>query len=193
MSPQTIDSIVTIILAVLGALGGGLVSARLTKTGVELNYKQMFEDAATRILKLTDTTEKLEENLRIQVEQTTEITRVSAEREKQTTVAIAALTAKFELVENQRIEQEKRHALEMNGLNARIAELNVKIVVLETENAGVKTELQAAMSKLAKTEHWVDLLQTRLNPPPLSAADSQAIQTLRDKPPASEPSSDITE
>lgn len=185
MTPELTNGIVTIILALISALGGGLVSARLTKTGVELNYKQLFEDATLKANRLSDKVDVQIDKLKEQTLQMARDAITAAEREAKNALALAALTAKFEMVESQRIEQEKRHAGDVATLNTKIATADAKIATLEVENATVKADLNAAMSKLAKTEQWVDLLQTRLNPPPLSEADTEAIQDLRDAPPAS--------
>jgi hypothetical protein len=180
MTPETIGIIIAaVITALITGPTAGLVSARLTKTALEDNYKNLFFDVSEQLIVLTKSTKATEAELREQtktvVQQAADLATVTAKAERDS----IAFNAKIDLMESQRVEQEKRHTATMDAVISKLA-------VLEAVNEKLERDLSATKDKLTKTEGWLDMVKDRLNPPPLPERDAKAIEALRDSAPTSD-------
>ena len=179
MSQEAIDIILAVLGIVVASLGGGAVSARMTKTTLETNYKELFVDATEQLVALANDNKNLNNQVTIQTalvtQQTIDITDL---KEKLVQEGIG-FNAKVDLIDSQREKQEERHTKEL-------AEVASQLAVLAKSNTELQEALQAAVEKLTKTEEWVEILKNRPNPPELSPQQAADIQALRDTSPTTE-------
>jgi hypothetical protein len=176
MSQEAIDIILAVLGIVVASLGGGAVSARMTKTTLETNYKELFVDATEQLVILTSDSKDLDNQFRIQTALVTQQTIDIADLKEKLVQEGIGFNAKVDLIDSQREKQEERHAKEL-------AEVVTQLAALAKSNAELQEALEAAVEKLSKTEEWVDILKDRLNPPELSTQQAVDIQALRDTPP----------
>jgi len=141
MNQDTLNTILQIILLVVGGgLGGGAV-VRVQKSGIEKTYKQLFEESNDKRLELVDKVEALEKNATSQQE------------------IIARLTARLDILGEEREKERQRYQTERDEIMQERGKISAQLEHLTSEIDQLREALRAVREKNEELKKTNDKLE----------------------------------